>query len=155
MPSYRLTVNGAEHRVDTDADRPLLDVLREDLHLTGTKYGCGEGQCRACSVLVDGKALPSCRIPVSAAAGKQITTIEGLAKGAALHRVQQAFLDEGAMQCGYCVPGMIVTTVAVLERTPKPTEEQIVNGLNGNLCRCAGYPRIVAAVRRAAGGNHA
>ena len=155
MPSYRLTVNGAEHRVDTDADRPLLDVLREDLHLTGTKYGCGEGQCRACSVLVDGKALPSCRIPVSAAAGKQMTTIEGLAKGAALHRVQQAFLDEGAMQCGYCVPGMIVTTVAVLERTPKPTEEQIVNGLNGNLCRCAGYPRIVAAVRRAAGGNHA
>ena len=155
MPSYRLTVNGAEHRVDTDADRPLLDVLREDLHLTGTKYGCGEGQCRACSVLVDGKALPSCRMPVSAAAGKQITTIEGLAKGAALHRVQQAFLDEGAMQCGYCVPGMIVTTVAMLERTPKPTEEQIVNGLNGNLCRCAGYPRIVAAVRRAGGGNHA
>ncbi|MCC6588822.1 MAG: (2Fe-2S)-binding protein [Bryobacterales bacterium] len=155
MPIYRLSVNGAEHRVDTDADRPLLDVLREDLHLTGTKYGCGEGQCRACSVLIDGKALPSCRMPVSAATGKQITTIEGLAKGAALHRVQQAFLDEGAMQCGYCVPGMIVSTVALLDRTAKPTDEQIIAGLNGNLCRCAGYSRIVAAVRRAAGGNHA
>lgn len=155
MPTYRLSVNGTEHRVETEADRPLLDVLREDLHLTGAKYGCGEGQCRACSVLVDGKALPSCRMPVSTAAGKQITTIEGLAKGAALHRVQQAFVDEGAMQCGYCVPGMIVTTVAMLERTPKPSDEQIVAGLNGNLCRCAGYPRIVAAVRRAAGGHHA
>jgi len=156
MPSYELNVNGREHTVTTPAQRPLLEVLREDLELTGTKYGCGEGQCRACTVLLDAKAVTSCRIPVSAAAGRKIVTIEGLAAGNRLHRVQQAFADEGAMQCGYCVPGMILTTVTLLQRTPNPTDAQIAEGLNGNLCRCCGYPKIVAAVRRAAqGGRHA
>jgi len=156
MPSYRLNVNGREHAVNTPAQRPLLEVLREDLELTGTKYGCGEGQCRACTVLLDGRAVTSCRIPVSAAAGRKIVTIEGLAAQDKLHRVQQAFVDEGAMQCGYCVPGMILTATTLLQRTPNPTEAQIAEGLNGNLCRCCGYPKIVAAVRRAAqGGRHA
>lgn len=156
MPSYRLNVNGREHTVTTPAQRPLLEVLREDLELTGTKYGCGEGQCRACTVLLDGKAVTSCRIPVSAAAGHKIVTIEGLAAEEKLHRVQQAFVDEGAMQCGYCVPGMILTATTLLQRTPNPTDAQIAEGLNGNLCRCCGYPKIVAAVRRAAqGGRHA
>ncbi|MBL8291736.1 MAG: (2Fe-2S)-binding protein [Bryobacterales bacterium] len=156
MPSYRLNVNGREHTVTTPAQRPLLEVLREDLELTGTKYGCGEGQCRACTVLLDGKAVTSCRIPVSAAAGRKIVTIEGLAAEEKLHRVQQAFVDEGAMQCGYCVPGMILTATTLLQRTPNPTDSQIAEGLNGNLCRCCGYPKIVAAVRRAAqGGRHA
>jgi aerobic-type carbon monoxide dehydrogenase small subunit (CoxS/CutS family) len=156
MPSYRLNVNGRDHTVNTPAQRPLLEVLREDLELTGTKYGCGEGQCRACTVLLDGRAVTSCRIPVSAAAGRKIVTIEGLAAQDKLHRVQQAFVDEGAMQCGYCVPGMILTATTLLQRTPNPTEAQIAEGLNGNLCRCCGYPKIVAAVRRAAqGGRHA
>lgn len=145
-----LQINGAKHAVNTDPDRTLLEVLREDLHLTGTKYGCGEGQCRACTVLVDGRAVTSCRMPVRAAAGAAITTIEGLAASSgALHRVQQAFVDEGAMQCGYCVPGMVLTAVAFLSRTPNPSEAQIEEALNGNLCRCCGYPRIVAAVKRA------
>lgn len=149
--TFKLLVNGQSHTVNTDPERPLLDVLREELHLTGTKYGCGEGQCRACTVLVEGRAVTSCRTPVRAAAGKPVVTIEGLAADGKLHKVQQAFVDEGAMQCGYCVPGMVLTAAAMLERQPKPTEKQIVEGLNGNLCRCAGYPRIVAAVRRAAG----
>jgi aerobic carbon-monoxide dehydrogenase small subunit len=149
MPEFRFTVNGQERRVDTQPDRPLLEVLREDLKLTGTKYGCGEGQCRACSVLLDGRAIVSCITPVRAAAGKSITTIEGLAANARLHPVQQAFLEEGAMQCGYCVPGMIVRTVALLEAHPKPTEEQVIDSLNGSLCRCCGYPRILTAVKRA------
>jgi len=155
----RLRINGESRTVETDPGRSLLDVLREDLHLTGTKYGCGEGQCRACTVLVNGRALPSCRMPVRAAANAAITTIEGLAAGPdRLHPVQQAFADEGAMQCGYCIPGMILTTVALLARRPNPTGGQIVEALNGNLCRCCGYPRILAAVRRAAavlGGRHA
>ncbi len=150
------TVNGTARHIDSEPDRPLLEVLREDLSLTGTKYGCGEGQCRACTVLLDGRALPSCRTPISAAAGKQVTTIEGLAVNGKLHRVQQAFVEEGAMQCGYCVPGMILTATAFLEKTPRPTDAQIVEAMNGNLCRCAGYPRLVAAVQRAAkGGSHA
>lgn len=147
---FELTVNGQAKTVVTDARRPLLDVLREDLGLTGTKYGCGEGQCRACTVLVDGRPTLSCLTPISRAAGARIVTIEGLAAGGALHPVQQAFLEEGAMQCGYCVPGMILTAVALLETNPNPTTDQIVAALNGNLCRCCGYPRIVAAVRRAA-----
>lgn len=136
--------------MDTPPARPLLEVLREDLGLTGTKYGCGEGQCRACTVLLDGRAIVSCITPVSQANGKSITTIEGLAQNGKLHRVQQAFVDEGAMQCGYCTPGMILRTVALLDQTPKPSEQQIVDGLNGSLCRCCGYPRIVEAVKRAA-----
>ena len=150
MARYRLNVNGAFREVETEPDRPLLEVLREDLGLTGTKYGCGEGQCRACTVLIDGTPVVSCTMPVRAAAGRRIRTIESLETEGRLHPVQQAFLDEGAMQCGYFTPGMVLRTVALLEKTPKPTEAQIVEGLNGNLCRCCGYPRIVAAVRRAA-----
>ena len=150
MATYRFTVNGRARNVDTEPDRPLLEVLREDLDITGVKYGCGEGQCRACTVLLDGKAIVSCVTPVSAAAGKKVVTIEGLAAGGKLHPVQQAFLDEGAMQCGYCTPGMILRTVSLLDSNPKPDESQIVDGLNGSLCRCCGYPRIVAAVKLAA-----
>jgi aerobic-type carbon monoxide dehydrogenase small subunit (CoxS/CutS family) len=145
-----IEVNGARREIDTEGSRPLLDVLREDLELTGTKFGCGEGQCRACTVLLDGKPTPSCLTPVSNAAGRKITTIEGLERNGTLHPVQQAFLDEGAMQCGYCTSGMILTAAALLERTPEPTDAQIVEGMNDNLCRCCGYPRILAAVRRAA-----
>ena len=150
MATIRFTVNGTTRRVDTEPDRPLLEVLREDLGLTGTKYGCGEGECGACTVLLDNQAIFSCVTPVSEAQGRKITTIEGLAAGGRLHRVQQAFLDEGAMQCGYCTAGMILQTVALLESHPSPTEAQIVEGLNGHLCRCNGHHRIVAAVERAA-----
>ena len=151
MAAIRFTVNGTTRSVETQPDRPLLEVLREELGLTGTKYGCGEGACGACTVLLDNQAVFSCVTPVSEAQGRKITTIEGLAAGAKLHRVQQAFLDEGAMQCGYCTPGMILQAVALLESHPRPTEAQIVEGLNGHLCRCNGYHRIVAAVQRAAG----
>jgi len=151
MATFRFSVNGKDHRIESDPDRPLLDVLREDLKLIGTKYGCGEGQCRTCTVLVEGKPAMSCITPVRAAEGKTIVTIEGLAQGGGLHRVQKAFLDEGAMQCGYCIPGMIVQTVALLESNPHPSEAEIIAWMNGNLCRCCGYPRILAAVRRAAG----
>lgn len=147
---YRLTVNGSAREVDSPPDRPLLEVLREDLDITGVKYGCGEGQCRACTVLLDGAAVTSCRMPVRSAAGKKVTTIEGLASNGRLHAVQEAFLAEGAMQCGYCVPGMILTTAAFLAKNPHPSDAEIVDALNGNLCRCCGYPRILAAVRRAA-----
>ena len=149
MPQYRLKVNGRDRVVETDPDRPLLDVLREDLGLTGTKYGCGEGQCRACTVLMDGKPAVTCVTPVRLAAGKVLTTIEGLG-GKALHPVQQAFMDEGAMQCGYCTPGMVLRTASLLDATANPTEAQIVQALDGSICRCNGYPRIVAAVRAAA-----
>ena len=148
----KLTVNGSLQQVDTEGDRPLLEVLREDLGLTGTKYGCGEGQCRACTVLMEGRAVTSCRTAVSSAAGKKITTIEGLAQNGKLHRVQQAFVDAQAMQCGYCTPGMVLTAVALLERNPKPTEAQIIEGMNGNLCRCCGYNNLIAAVKKAAEG---
>jgi carbon-monoxide dehydrogenase small subunit len=147
-----LTVNGVERTVTTDPQRPLLDVLREDLHLTGTKYGCGEGRCGACTVLMDGKPARSCVVPVSLADKKSITTIEGLAKGDALHPVQEAFLEEGAIQCGYCTSGMILSAVALLQIKPNPTDEEIVAGMNGNICRCNGYVKIVKAVRRAADG---
>jgi len=150
MATIRFTVNGKARSVDTEPERPLLEVLREDLGLTGTKYGCGEGQCGACTVLLDKKATLSCVTPVRAVQGRKIVTIEGLAEGGKLHPVQQAFLDEGAMQCGYCMPGMVLRTVALLESYPRPTEAQIVEGLNGNLCRCNAYHRILAAVRRAA-----
>jgi aerobic-type carbon monoxide dehydrogenase small subunit (CoxS/CutS family) len=145
-----LIVNGDKRTVVTDPARPLLEVLREDLHVTGAKYGCGEGRCGACTVLLDGKRILSCVTPVSAADKKAITTIEGLAAGDRLHPVQQAFLDEGAMQCGYCTPGMILTAVALLNENPRPTDEQIVEGMNGNICRCNGYTKIMNAVRRAA-----
>lgn len=149
MATFEFTVNGQAKRVDSDPSRPLLDVLREDLHLTGTKFGCGEGQCRACTVLVDRRPVVSCLTTVERAHGKQIVTIEGLANGDRLHPVQQAFLEENAMQCGYCIPGMILQTVALLERTPAPSRDQVVSALSSNICRCCGYPRILAAVERA------
>lgn len=147
-----LTVNGKRRTVTTDPRRTLLDVLREEMHLTGTKYGCGEGQCGACAVLLDGRRVLSCMTPAPAAAGKAVTTIEGLASGEALHPVQEAFLAEGASQCGYCTPGMVMTAVALLAKNPNPTDKQIAAAMNDNICRCCGYPRILAAVRRAA--NH-
>jgi aerobic-type carbon monoxide dehydrogenase small subunit (CoxS/CutS family) len=147
-----LEINGRRTSVESDPDRPLLEVLREDLDLTGAKYGCGEGACRACTVLLDGRPVTSCRVPVERAAGRRVVTIEGLAEGDTLHPVQQAFLDAGAMQCGYCVPGMILTTVALLEGNPRPTREQTIAALDGNLCRCCGYPRILDAVALAARG---
>ncbi|MCP5112642.1 MAG: (2Fe-2S)-binding protein, partial [bacterium] len=140
---FHFEVNGEPRVVTTDPDRPLLDVLREDLDLTGAKYGCGEGQCRACTVLLDGNPVSSCLTPVKRAAGKRVTTIEGLAADGELHPVQKAFLEAEAMQCGYCVPGQILRAVALLEDNPRPTEQQIVEGMNGNLCRCCGYPNIV------------
>jgi len=146
-----LNVNGARREVATDAKRSLLDVLREDLGLTGTKYGCGEGRCGACTVLIDGKRAHSCQVPVSEAAGKAVTTIEGLARDGALHPVQEAFLAEGAMQCGYCTPGMILSTVALLAAKPRPTDEEILDWMNSHLCRCNGYVKILRAIRRAAG----
>jgi aerobic-type carbon monoxide dehydrogenase small subunit (CoxS/CutS family) len=149
--TIQLKVNSESKTVQTDPDRRLLDVLREDLGLTGTKFGCGEGQCRACTVLLDGRAVTSCLTPVKEAANKEIVTIEGLAGGDQLHPLQEAFIAEGAMQCGYCVPGMILTAVALLDKTSAPSREQIIEGMNGNLCRCCGYTRIIAAVERAAG----
>ena len=146
----RFKVNGAERSVTTDPERRLLDVLREELHLTGTKYGCGEGQCGACLVLVDGEPERSCLLPVKSVDGKSVTTIEGLARGDALHPVQEAFLEEGALQCGYCTSGMILAAAALLRDKPDPTDEEIVAGMNGHLCRCNGYVKIVKAVRRAA-----
>ncbi|MHC4558947.1 MAG: (2Fe-2S)-binding protein [Planctomycetota bacterium] len=145
-----LIVNGKERTVVTDPERSLLDVLREELHLTGTKYGCGEGRCGACTVLMDGRRVLSCVTPVAKADKKKITTIEGLSDGDSLHPIQQAFLDEGAIQCGYCTSGMILAAVALLEENPQPTDEQIAEWMNVNLCRCNGYPKILKAIRRAA-----
>jgi aerobic-type carbon monoxide dehydrogenase small subunit (CoxS/CutS family) len=148
--TIELDVNGHRHHLDVEATRSLLSVLREELELTGTKYGCGEGQCGACTVLLGNQAVRSCSTPVSAAAGHPVTTIEGLEREGRLHPVQQAFLDEGAMQCGYCTPGMIMAAVGLLRANAAPNEQQIVGGLQGNVCRCGAYPRVVAAVRRAA-----
>ena len=145
-----LIVNGMEKTVVTDPQRPLLDVLREDLHITGPKYGCGEGRCGACTVLMDGKYIRSCVTPVSLANKKKITTIEGLAEGNSLHKLQQAFLDEGAIQCGYCTPGMILTAAALLSENPHPTDQQITEWMDGNICRCNGYTKIHKAIHRAA-----
>ena len=143
-------VNGVPRAVETDPERTLLEVLREDLGLTGTKYGCGEGRCRACTVLVDGDAVTSCRYSAARAAGKKVTTIEGLALDGALHPVQEAFVEAGALQCGYCVPGMVLMTVDLLSRKAEPTRDEVVKALDGNLCRCCGYLRILEAVDLAA-----
>jgi len=145
------TVNGSSETITTDPARSLLDVLREDLGLTGTKYGCGEGACGACTVLLDGKPIRSCITPAAEAAGKDITTIEGIAEGDQLHPVQEAFAEEGVLQCGYCAPGMILATVALLRDTPDPTDREITQALNGHICRCCAYPTILTAVRKAAG----
>jgi len=146
----KLLVNGTAHDVDAAPDTPLLYVLRNDLGLTGPKFGCGLGQCGACTVLVDGVAIRSCTTPVSSAARGPITTIEGLGTPEKPHPVQQAFIDEQAAQCGYCINGMIMTTAALLARNKQPTREQIRSSLNANLCRCGTHMRIVRAVEKAA-----
>jgi aerobic-type carbon monoxide dehydrogenase small subunit (CoxS/CutS family) len=145
-----LRINGAGHRVDVDPDRSLLSVLRDDLDLTGAKYGCGEGRCGACTVLVDGEPVRSCLSRVGAVADRSITTIEGLATDGRLHPLQQAFLDVGAMQCGYCTTGMIVAGAGLLATNASPNASEILQALEGNICRCGTYTRVVAAVRKAA-----
>jgi aerobic-type carbon monoxide dehydrogenase small subunit (CoxS/CutS family) len=146
----RLRVNGKTERVRRAPDRPLLFALRNDLGLKGTKYGCGEGQCGACTVLVDGSPVHSCQVHVSEVVGKDVTTIEGLADGRRLSPVQRAFAEMGAFQCGYCTPGMIVRATALLATNRSPTRDEIASALEGNLCRCCGYVRILRAVERAA-----
>jgi len=145
-----LLINGVKYSVDVDAGASLLSVLRDDLDLTGSKYGCGEGQCGACTVLLAGAPRRSCITPVGDAARKPITTMEGLEKDGQLHPVQQAFLDEDVMQCGYCTSGMIMTAVGLLKVHPDPTDQEIARYLEGHICRCGTYQRIIAAVRRAA-----
>lgn len=150
MSEFFLKVNGKRVKVDAPAEESLLSVLRNHLNLTGTKYGCGEGQCGACTVLFNGIATRSCMMPASSAANAEIVTIEGLEQDGELTPVQQAFLEVGALQCGYCTSGMIVSATSLLRQTPHPTEEQIIAGMNGNVCRCGTYPRIIDAIKRAA-----
>lgn len=150
MSKFSLQINGKSYPVNAPPEEPLLSVLRNQLNLTGTKYGCGEGQCGACTVLMDGAPTRSCSIPAVAAAGTKITTIEGLEHQGMLTRVQQAFLDEGAFQCGYCTSGMIMSATALLDDNHSPNHQQIVDAMNGNVCRCGTYPRILAAIQRAA-----
>ena len=148
--AFALNVNGHDYSVSADPARPLLDVLREDLQLTGAKYGCGERECGACSVLIDGKREFSCRFPASKAAGRKIVTIEGISNGEELHPIQQAFLEEHAFQCGYCTAGMIVTAVELLSQRPAANAGEVNAAMNRNICRCGTYPRIQAAVLKAA-----
>jgi aerobic-type carbon monoxide dehydrogenase small subunit (CoxS/CutS family) len=148
--TIELHVNGAKHRIDADPGRSLLGILRDELGLTGSKYGCGEGQCGACTVLIDGAPARSCVTPAGGAVGKQVTTIEGLEKDGQLHPLQEAFLEVGAMQCGYCTPGMIMAGVALLGKTPEPTARETIDFMKGHICRCGAYPRILAALGRAA-----
>ena len=150
MAATELNVNGVKRRVDTDPDRSLLSVLRDDLDLTGNKYGCGEGRCGACTVLLDGKATRSCVTAVGDCGGKRITTIEGVEKDSKLHPLQTAFLEVGAMQCGYCTCGMIMSGIALLDKNPTPTTQDIVKSLDGNICRCGTYARIILAIHKAA-----
>jgi aerobic-type carbon monoxide dehydrogenase small subunit (CoxS/CutS family) len=149
MSKFLLHVNGQNHSVEAPQEETLLSVLRNRLNLTGTKYGCGEGQCGACTVLIDGAPTRSCSIPAAGAAGAKITTIEGLEHNGRLTPVQEAFLEEGAYQCGYCTSGMIMSATALLHDNHAPSDEQILDGMNGNVCRCGTYPRIVAAIKRA------
>lgn len=151
MPDIKnLRINGKTVRVDADRDRPLLGVLRDDLGLTGSKYGCGEGRCGACTVLIDGQPARSCTTKLGTVDGREITTIEGLEQDGQLHPLQQAFLDAGAMQCAYCTSGMIVAGAALLRQNPNPSRQEIVEYMDGNICRCGTYPRIIAAIRMAA-----
>jgi len=155
--TIRFKLNGREAELVTDPNQILLWVLRNHFGLTGTKYGCGIGFCGACTVLIDGEPVRSCMVPVSDVAGKNVVTIEGLATGEKLHPVQQAFIDHDALQCGFCTPGMVLTAVGMLGKNPSPTREEIINGLEDNLCRCGAHVRIVEAVKDAAesmkGGN--
>ena len=144
-----LTLNGQAHKLEVFPMARLLDVLREQLQLTGTKEGCGEGECGACTVIIDGQIVNSCLVPMAQVDGAQITTIEGVANGDDLHAVQQAFIEHGGAQCGICTPGMVLAAVDLLKRNPQPTENDIRNGLAGNLCRCTGYMKIFESVVRA------
>jgi carbon-monoxide dehydrogenase small subunit len=144
------TLNGKSVRVEADAERPLLWVLRTDFGLTGTKFGCGEGYCGACTVLVDDEAVKSCQLPLKSVRGKAVRTIEGLARGETLHPVQQAFVEHDALQCGYCTSGMILAAVSLLKKKPKPTLQEIKDGMEENICRCGAHTRIVQAVQAAA-----
>ena len=146
----RFTVNGRKVDREVTADSRLLDLLRDDLHLTGTKEGCGEGECGACTVLIGGKAVNSCLVLAPQADGKDILTVEGLAKGDELHPIQRAFVEKGAVQCGFCTPGFIMSTYALLKENPNPSNEEILTALEGNLCRCTGYTKIIEAVHYAA-----
>jgi aerobic-type carbon monoxide dehydrogenase small subunit (CoxS/CutS family) len=148
-PTIEFEVNGVRHQVDVGPERTLLTVLRDELDLTGTKYGCGEGQCGACTVLIDGAPARSCQTRAGAMAGHKITTIEGLEEHGRLHPLQEAFLEVEAMQCGYCTSGMILSGVALLRKNAHPDEAAILQAMQGNVCRCGTYPRIVAAVRMA------
>ncbi len=151
MPDIQeLRINGKTVRVNADRDRPLLGVLRDDLGLTGSKYGCGEGRCGACTVLIDGAPARSCITKLGAVAAREVITIEGLEKDGKLHPLQQAFLDAGAMQCAYCTSGMIVAGAALLRQNADPSRQEIVEYMDGNICRCGTYPRIIAAIRSAA-----
>lgn len=151
MPNiFQLKVNGKVLSMDVDASASLLSVLREELDLTGSKYGCGEGQCGACTVLIDGVSRRSCITAVGSVAGKEITTIEGLAKGEKLHPLQQAFMEEEAMQCAYCTSGMIMSAASLLLAKPDPSEANIIQHMQGNICRCGTHPRIIAAIQKAA-----
>ena len=144
-----LLVNGKKHNVDVPEGESLLTVLRDRLDLTGSKYGCGEGSCGACTVLIDGTASRSCTLPAASAAGKEITTIEGLSAKGSLHPVQKAFLNVDVFQCSYCAPGMIMSAVSLLKKHPRPSQQEIVHGMQGNICRCGTYPRIVKAIQEA------
>jgi carbon-monoxide dehydrogenase small subunit len=150
MSTIQFTINDREESIEAPPMKRLLDVLREDLHLTGAKEGCGEGECGACAVLMNGELVNSCLVPILQAKGAQITTIEGLAIDEKFHPIQQCFLEEGGAQCGICTPGMILATHHLLENHPQPTLLQIQEGINGNLCRCTGYMRIFKAVQQAA-----
>jgi aerobic-type carbon monoxide dehydrogenase small subunit (CoxS/CutS family) len=145
-----LTVNGITYMVDAARDRPLLDILREDLGLTGCKIGCGEGACGACTVLLDSQPIRSCITPLTAAIDRSVLTVEGLAQHGQLHPLQQAFLDADAMQCGYCTPGMIMAALGLLMQCPTPNEETIIRAMHGNICRCGAYARIISAIQQAA-----
>jgi len=145
-----LVINGVAHTIDAEPDRTLLTALRDELDFTGTKYGCGEGQCGACTVMIDGLAARACQTRAAAAAGRHITTIEGLEHKGGLHPLQEAFLETGALQCGYCTSGMIVSGAALLAKNSHPSDAEILQAMQGNVCRCGVYPRIVAAIRLAA-----
>jgi nicotinate dehydrogenase subunit A len=151
MARYEIHVNGQRRRAEAEADSPLLYVLRDQLELNGPKFGCGQGQCGACTVHIDGQAVRSCSYPVSALGAKKVTTLEGLGSTAKPSKLQQAFIDEQAAQCGYCINGMVMQAADLLKRTPKPSEQQIREGLAMNLCRCGTHQRIVRAVQRASG----
>ena len=150
MKPIKLSVNGQDYELSVPPWRTLLEVIREELGLTGTKEGCNVGECGACTVIMDGQAVNSCLVLATEADGKQITTIEGLAKGDELHPIQQAFVDHGGFQCGFCTPGMIMSAKALLDANPQPTDEEIRQGISGNFCRCTGYTKIIESIKAAA-----